>query len=171
MWNKTFIATMVVFAAILGFVCSYAYSWLQSIGSPLAALEGYAYYSNLAWASLWITSIILLVHANIAFAKQNRPWFFWATFAYFCFFVILKYFWLALAEFEFRQSRNIEQAGRLIGPFVAVFLIVIVGGLVFGNHYLAVRLRDRIYPEPVENRENETGGRPKAVKEDKEPTI
>ncbi|HMO80034.1 MAG TPA: hypothetical protein PKD24_04515 [Pyrinomonadaceae bacterium] len=161
-WSRSFIITLIIFSLIVGFFDFYAWSWLQSIGSPLAALEGYAYYSDLAWTSLWISALILLVHANIAFAKQNRPWFFWATFAYFCFFVILKYFWLALAEFDFRQSNNIEQAGTLIGPFVAVFLFVFVGGLIFANHFLAVRLSERIYPSPAKSRENEKSMNEKA---------
>lgn len=156
LWTRTFLLTLAIFALLVGFFDYYSWSWLQSIGSPYDALEGYNYYSNLAWSALWISTVILLVHANIAFVKNGRPWVFWSVFAYFCFFVILKYFWLALAEFDLRQSKNLEQAGTLIGPFVAVFLFVIFGGIVFGNHYLAVRLRDRIYPQPSENGETKS---------------
>jgi hypothetical protein len=146
MWNKTFIATTVVFAAILGFVCLYAFSWLQSITAPIDALAGYNDLSALIWPVLWISTLVLLVIANVILAKSGSPWALWATFVFFAFFVLIRQFLLSIASLNFQRIHGFESGSVIVAPLLGILLIVGFGGVVYANHLIYMRMSRRLYP-------------------------
>ncbi len=148
MWNKIFIGTIAFFSILVSFFTYYSWSWLQSIGSPPAAIEGYAYNSSLGWTSFWIGTIILLIIANIVLLKTEKAWALWATFGFFALFVIAKYFWVGLTAIEFERENSLPVSGSILGPFLAVILCLIFGAFVYADQLLAVKLLRRIYPSP-----------------------
>ncbi|MBA2380409.1 MAG: hypothetical protein H0V76_12625 [Blastocatellia bacterium] len=150
MWNKIFLTTLAIFATILAFFMYYAWSWLRSIGNPADAYQGFEFWSALGWAGLWIATLILLLNANLVFAKTERPWAFWATFGFFAFFITVKFFWLGAAAVDFQRAHQIDPGSAILGPFLAVFICIGFAGVVFANHYVAERSRLKIYPpEPT----------------------
>ncbi len=152
MWNKIYLAVFGVALFVMSFFTFYANSWLGSIGDPLAALAGYEFYAGLATSFLWISTVILLILANLLLWNTRRSWALWTSFAYFAIFVILRTFWLEKARFNFQNSD-----GFFFTPLVGVILIIVVGALVFFNQFLNLRLNERMYPikEATENAEVE----------------
>ncbi|MBX3244908.1 MAG: hypothetical protein KF685_10665 [Acidobacteria bacterium] len=148
MWNKLYLALLGISVIAVGFFVYYSWSWLQSIGDPRAAIAGYEYHSGISSTLLWITTAILLIAANFSFAKFRQPWALWTTFIYFAVFVLIKFFWLSLTASAFRTDKALGHDNSLIGPIFAVFLCAGFGIIVFANHFLAVRIHERIYPSP-----------------------
>ncbi len=150
MWSKIYFAALALFVLAMAFLNYYAYTWLQSIGDPTIAAGNYVLYSGNAWTLLWVSSVILLILANIVLLKTKRAWAMWVTLAYFVLFVLVKYFWLERSFADFLRSNNFADTPASAGPFFAVVLCLIFGAIVFFDQFLIVRLADKIYPPPIE---------------------
>lgn len=151
MFSKIYLAVLAATIAVMTFFTYYSWSWLQSIGQPAAAVAGYEYHSNLAWITLWITSIILLLLGNAVLWTTRSAWALWLTFILFSVFVVAKLFWLKIAFVDFQMRTESAGSGTLTGPFLAVLLIVIMAAIVFFNQFLVVRLLAKTYPETTEH--------------------
>jgi len=149
MWNKIYFSGLSVAILLMFFFTFYANSWLGSIGSPAAALEGYEYYASMGSTALWISSFVLLILANIILWGSRRGWAIWTTLAYFASFVILRTFWLEKARYNFQNSD-----GLFFTPVYGVVLIVAAGVVVFFNQFFNLRLNEKMYPPPPETSEN-----------------
>ncbi|QYO63131.1 hypothetical protein [Leptolyngbya sp. 7M] len=146
MWTKTYIATAVTFCLFLGFVVYYSSSWLGSITAPADAFAGYEYYRGLSWYILAFTSIVLLILANVIFAKRGKSWAMWTTLGYFCLFLVAIGFVLPIASISFLRGHGYSAELRsYFSPFIAVAFMAAAAALIYGNRYLAGRLRDRIH--------------------------
>lgn len=148
MWTKVYLALLAIASLAMAFFTHYSWSWLQSIGAPAAAIAGYNYFAGLAWAFLVISSIILVVSANVVLLKSGFSWAMWTTLGYFTLFILIQYFWLEQAA---SGTFSPEMLGRTVwlGPFFAVFLCVGAAAVIFIDQLLVVRLKNRIYPEPA----------------------
>lgn len=147
MFSKIYLAALGFSLAAMAFFTYYSWSWLQSIGQPVAAVAGYEYHSSLAWIALWVTSLILLLIGNAVLWTTRSAWALWLSLVYFAAFVIIKYFWLAREFMRFSE----EPSSFSSGPFIAVGLIILMATVVFLDTLVAVRLRARIYPDAKEN--------------------
>lgn len=166
MWTKIFAAALLLCIFILGFITYYSWSWLNSIGLPSAAIIGFEQFDSYGWTFLWISSIALLGLANVILIRTGKAWAMWITFLYFAVFVVAKYFWLAVAATNFQRDSNLPSNNYLLGPFLALFLCIAFGAIVFVNQLLVVRVTQTIYPpepdlteeiimeESVENNDN-----------------
>lgn len=141
MWNKIYFAVLFAALPVMSFFMLYAYSWLQSIGSPADAFAGYQYYAGLSSTFLWLSTAVLLILANVLLWNTRRAWALWVTFVYFSVFVILRTFWLEKARYNFQQSDSF-----FFTPFVGVILIIAFGAIVFFNQFLNLRLHEKMYP-------------------------
>ena len=155
MLSKIYLAILVLSLVAMGFFVFYSWSWLQSIGLPAAASQGYEYHAGLAWPLLWITTIALLGLANAILWATNRSWAMWVTFVYFTAMVVLRFFWLEQAYFAFRKTNNLFDGSFALGPFVAVIMIVVMAAIVFFDQFIIVRLRQKMYA-PVQDIVTET---------------
>jgi hypothetical protein len=144
MLTKVYLATAIVFIFVLGFVTYYSASWLGSITTPADAFAGYEYFRGLAWGTLWITSGILLILANILMVKSSRNWALWGTFAYFCVFVLILGFILRISEIGFLRDKGFApETSAYLSPFLAVALCVGSGVLVYADQLLINRMWNR----------------------------
>ncbi len=144
MWNKIYLALLAVAFIVMCFFTFYANSWFGSIGNPKATLEGYYHYAGWGATILGVSSLILLVIANVIFWNTRRAWAMWTTFAYFTIFVILRTFWLEKMRYNFEKSDSL-----FFTPVVGVILIVAVGAIVFFNQFINLRLNEKMYPSTV----------------------
>jgi hypothetical protein len=145
MWTKVYLATAIVFIFVLGFVTYYSASWLGSITAPADAYAGYEYFRGLAWWTLWITSAILLILANIILARAGRGWALWTTLGYFVVFVLVIGFLLPISSIGFLRDKGFApETSAYLSPFLAVGLCVGFAGLVYVNRLLVTRMRNRI---------------------------
>src|SRR5215207_3038831 len=149
MWNKIYLAVLAVAFLAMCFFTFYANSWLGSIGSPKDALQGYEYYAGLGSIFLSISSVVLLILANVILWNTRRGWAMWTTLGYFAIFVIIRAFWLEKARYNFQNPDSLFFTPALIGAI----LIIVAGIIIFFNQLLNLRLQEKMYPPPetVEN--------------------
>ncbi len=150
MLNRIFLSLLLVATLTVGFFNAYSYSWLRSIGEPSAAFDGFTYYLGLSWNALWISSALLLVTANAALWKTRSSWTMWATFVFYTFFVVARYFWLEPAGASFRVERLGAAAGYNVSVLLGIVLVFLFGVIVFFNQYLSLRLFEKMYPAVAE---------------------
>jgi hypothetical protein len=156
MWTKIFFAALGLSIAVMAFFSYYSWSWLQSIGQPEAAAEGYAYHAKLAWPTLLITTSILLVLANTVYWVGARLWPLWTTFAYFALFTGIRYFWLGREFFAFQKENGMSDAYFSGQSLLAVLLILGMAAIVFVDQVMIIRLRSRAYPAPLSTVDTDT---------------
>jgi hypothetical protein len=146
MWNKIYLIALAVLITPMAFLTYYAWSWLQSIGAPRAVVESYDYWSNLNWNYLWISTVILLILANVLLWKTRRAWALWTTFLYFAIFIVVRYFWLDQTFFQYKQTNGALQNGFSLQPLLGAALIAVAAVIVFFDQFLVKRLHDKTYP-------------------------
>jgi len=145
MWNKIYLIILAAAVLISGVLMYFPFSWLQSIGAPATVLENYDHYSNIGSIFLWISTIILLLAANVVLWKYRKSWALWASLLYFAAFTVLQTFWLERMFFQYKQDNISSSSGILWSPFLGVLLIVLMAVIVFFNQYLVKRLHDKMY--------------------------
>ena len=151
MWSKFYLAVLAVAVIVMAFFTYYAWSWLQSIGQPVAAAEGYDYHSGLAWNAIWLFTIAMLICGNAVLWASGRAWAMWATFLYFATVWIIHGFWLEPMSVRFNKESGLSDATVSMAPISAVVLIVLMAIIVFFDKFLVIRLRDKTYPSNVES--------------------
>jgi hypothetical protein len=152
MWNKIYLAVLIIAVVIMSFFTFYSHSWLGSIGDPKDALSGYEFYAGLGSTFLWISTAVLLILANILLWNSLRSWAMWTSFAYFAIFIILRFFWLETSAFNFQKANKFTESSFFFTPFVGVLFLIIVAAIVFFNQFMNLRLNERMHP-PRENEE------------------
>jgi hypothetical protein len=153
MWNKIFpvvLAVAVVAMLILTFL---AYSQLQSVGfAPAVIAENYLTYENYFRQFLWISSLILLILANVWLWMEGRSWALWATLLYFSFFTLLHGWWLGGVFSDYLLEKNLPKSGISFGILISTFVCMICAVGIFFDQFLVLRMRERMYKidAPVE---------------------
>ena len=147
MWNKIYLAVMAISIAAMAFFTFYSASWLQSIGSPAAAVSGYEYHSEMAWITIWITTIALLLVANAVLWATGKSWAVWTTVVYFAVFMIARYFWLDQAFFTFKKQNIAFDGSFSVAPLLGVMLILLVAAIAFFDQFIVVKLRKKTFAE------------------------
>ncbi len=147
MLSKIYLGLLALSVLIVGFFSYYSWSWLQSIGLPAAAIDGFVYHSELAWYALWISFAFLLVVGNGILWSSKSSWAIWASFVYLAVFVLLRYFWLDEAAFRFKKLAGLGEGSFSLGPLVGAVIVAAAAAIVFADHFVVVRLNRRLYPE------------------------
>ena len=159
MWSKLYLALLAIALAVMAFFSYYSWSWLQSIGLPAAAVEGYEYHAGLFWIFLWASSIVLLIVGNVMLWLTRNAWAMWATLLYFAVFMLLTYFWLGETAFNFKKQAGLGTGGFSLGPLLGVIFVIGAAVLIFLNQFMVVQLQRKMYPpvvEPEADTETET---------------
>lgn len=149
MWSKLYLALLVIAIAVMAFFTFYSWSWLQSIGQPAAAIEGYEIHSGLSWVFLWMSSIVLLILGNLILGLKRSAWAMWATLIYFAVFTLLNYFWLGEAAFNFKKHAGLGDGSFSLGPLLGLFFVVGSAVFIFLNQFIVVRLQRKMYPPAI----------------------
>jgi len=151
MLKKLFITALALCIAVIAFFMYYSWSWLQSIGLPATAFQGYIYHSELAWYVLWISFTALLLLGNGILWATRSSWALWTSFIYFGVFILLKYFWLDQSAFQFKKAAGLGDAWFSFGPIFGVMIVAGAALLVILDHFVVLRLYQRAFPTTVEN--------------------
>ena len=146
MLNKIYLAFLGVASVVMIFFTFYSQSWLTSIGDPKTAIENYNYWANLSWTFLWFSSFVLLIFSNILLWKTRRGWAMWATLVYFAVFTVISYFWLEQNYFTFKKANGLWKGEFSLSLFYGAGLVVIAAVVVFLNHFLNLRLNEKMFP-------------------------
>lgn len=149
MWSKLYLALLAIAILVMAFFTFYSWSWLQSIGLPTAAVEGYEYHSGLAWVFLWLSSVVLLLWGNAILWLTRSAWAMWATLIYFAVFMLMTYFWLGEAAFNFKKQSGLGTGSFSLGPVLGVIFVIGAAVLIFLNQFIVVQLQRKMYPATV----------------------
>jgi hypothetical protein len=144
MLNKIYLCALVVFIIIMSFLTYFSHSWLGSITNPKDVAANYLYYANISWYFLWISTIVLLITANLILWNSRRFWAFLTTFFYFAVFTILQTFWLDNLYSQYLQKNLLATNGFSLKPLLGAFLCIGVGVLIFLNQFLVIKMHDKM---------------------------
>ena len=150
MWNKIYSLLLVVSIVVMSIVAYLTYSQLLSIGfAPSVIVSSFDTYSSAYWGFLGVSFVILLTFGNIILWKFRTSWTLWTSLAFFIVFTLLKSFWLGreLSDYETRYA--IPHSSALITYFLGVLLCAAAAVVVFFNHFLVLRMRDKIHGSPA----------------------
>ena len=144
MLTKIYVVLLAVSTGPNGFFSYYAWSWLQSIGSPQSASDGYNYNASIALEVLCITSVALLILANITLVKTRKSWAMWTALSYFGIFMIVEYFWLEpTASSQF--GSQLLGRNTSLGTVFAAIIFIVAAAFVYANQFAVVRLTSNMY--------------------------
>jgi hypothetical protein len=152
MLNKFYLGVLSVSLVMMAFFSYYAWSWLQSIGLPASAMDGYQYHSSIGWYVLWITFASLFLLGNAVFWKSERSWAIWTSLVYFSLFILLRYFWLEEAAFRFKKTSGLGDGSFSLGPILGAILIAGMAVFTFLDYFVLIRLYRKVFPAPIEDR-------------------
>ena len=150
MYSKIYSGVIAASIALMAFFTYYSWSWLQSIGLPAAAVDGYQYHSNLAWYALWVTFAALLILGNAVLWSTRSSWALWTSLVYFSVFILINYFWLDQEAFRFKKSNGLWDGSFSLSPLLGVIFVIAAGVIVFADQFIAVRLYRKMYPPIVD---------------------
>ncbi len=146
MWNKIYLIILAAAIILSGILTFLAHDKLQSTGfAPATIVENYNYYANLNSMVLWISTIVLLIAANVVLWKLRKSWALWTTLVYFAAFTVLQTFWLGQSFFQFKKDNNLSSDVLSFSPFFGIATIILMAIIVFFNQYLVKRLHDKMY--------------------------
>ena len=144
MWNRVFVALIIIASVVTGFLIYYAGSWLQSIGSPRDAFEGFVYYSSIPQAVLWASIVVLLIVANVVLWTSGRSWALWMTLLFVAVFVFARYAWLDYAGFGFAGQYGFDGDQLRWGFMTSLLTTAAAAGVIYFDVFLVGRLRRRL---------------------------
>ena len=148
MWDKIYTAVLGISFVLMAGLTFYSYTWLQSVGSPVNVVQNYDYYSNIGWIFLWISSIILLILANVILWSTKNAWAMWATVLYFALFMLIRTLWLDQSFFNYQQQNGLTNRAFFLGAFSAILFCVLAAIIVFFNQFIVKRMRDKMFAQP-----------------------
>jgi hypothetical protein len=161
MWNKLYLAAILICTIVAGFFAYYAWSWLQSIGDPRIGMENYGYHRSMGIYAMMIATLLLIVLGNVLLWLGRSAWGLWAADAYFfvfalVFLVLLK----AAANSYCLENKLCTDPSRAAGILLTVFGSLALTGILFLDQFIVLRLREKMYgPERLESAEQKENSR------------
>lgn len=154
MLNKIYLALLLIAILVMSVLTFLCYSQLQSIGfAPTQIVQNFDYYDSLHKSILWISSLALLILANIILWTNRKSWALWTSFAYFVVFILLNTWWLSESVGAYKKLNNLPESGIIITGLFGALLCVVIGIGIFFNQFIAIKMRDKIFDKPVEQSE------------------
>lgn len=157
MWNKIYLVALAIAVLMMGVLTYFSYSWLQSVTKPTDVVASFEYYSNFSWTFLFISSVVLLIVANVLLWLSRRAWALWTTLAYFSIFILLQTWWLNGAFLSYQKTNNLTESTFSFLGLGGTALCIIVAIGIFFDQFLVLRMRDRMYGAATAAAEKPTG--------------
>jgi hypothetical protein len=146
MLSKIYLALFAVAVLVILTVTFLTYTQLQSIGFPPPQIvENFSFYDSLLKTILWISSVILLILANVILWTNRTSWALWLTFGYFAVFILLNMWWLGDSLHFYKKQQGLSEGSFQLGGIFAALMVVIVGIGVFFNQFIVYRLHDKMF--------------------------
>lgn len=145
MWNKIYTVALAIFVLVMLVLTYLTFSQLQSVGfAPAVIAENYLVYESYFQQFLWMSSVALLILANVLLWTEQKSWALWATFLYFAVFVLLQGWWFGRMFSAYQQNNNLPQNAISFGILVSTFICIIAAVGIFFNQFLVLRMRERM---------------------------
>jgi hypothetical protein len=152
MWNKVYLIALAVFLVLMSVLTYISSSWLGSITRPSDVAQSYISNSTTSWYVLLISTLILLILANIVLWNTLKAWAFWTTLLYFVIFIVLQTFWLDNSFVQYLKDNGLAPGQYTLRPLFGAVLCIGAGIFVFFNQLVVLRMHEKMYAkeEPVE---------------------
>ncbi len=153
MLYKFYLFALAVFVLVMGFLTYLAYDWLGSVTAPEDVVRKYE--ENLKYGRffLLVSSLLLLIFANVIFWKMRQAWTFWATLAYFAFFILIQNILLNGAFVQYQNTKKILDGTFSWIPLIGVSLCISAAFVVFINQFVVTRMHDKMFAQDAEIKE------------------
>lgn len=152
MWNKIYTAILGISFILSAGLTYYAYTWLQSVGSPVNVVQNFEYYANAGRMFLWTSSIILLVLANVILWTTGNAWAMWTTLIYFALFILIQTFWLDKSFLSYQQNNGIAENAFFLTAFTGIILCVLAAIGIFFDQFIVKKMYDRTHQSQTETK-------------------
>jgi hypothetical protein len=147
MLNKIFLVVLFVAFLVMSGLTYFCYDSLTHIGfSPRQIVENFNGFRATYFTSLWITSGILLIFANIILWSSRRAWTLWSSFIFFAIFLLVQTFWLGNKLQTYLAAEFPSETSLGLGGIAGAFACIIAAIGVFFNQFIVIRLRDKMFP-------------------------
>lgn len=158
MLNKIYLILFAVAILLMAVLSYLTVSQLNSIGFPPPQIvEYFRSFESLHWLSLWISSLALLILANVILWTNRTSWALWITLLFFGVFIMVNTWWLTENLGSYQKVHNLETGGMLSKNGIFGAILCIVGGIgIFFNQYIVLRMRDKMFDKPSEVVEEKT---------------
>lgn len=152
MWNKVYFLALAVAAVVMGVLAYLAFNELQKIGFAPATIAGnFLYYESMYHQFLWMSSVLLLIVANVVLWQMRQARALWTTLVFFAVFVMLDTWWLGGLYSNYKQTNLAAPDSFSFSGIVGAILCVAAALIIFFNHFIVLRMRDRINGVPAVN--------------------
>jgi apolipoprotein N-acyltransferase len=145
MWNKVYLIAAAVFLLVMSVLTYISGSWLGSITKPADVAQQYISNSNISWYFLIISSLILLILANVILWTTQKTWAFWTTLLYFVVFIVLQTFWLDNSFVQYLKDNGLAPGTYTLRPLLGAVLCIVAAVLVFFNQLVVLRMHEKMY--------------------------
>lgn len=150
MWNKIYPLLLAASVVVMCAVAYLAYSQLQSIGfAPAKIVASFDTYAGAYWGFLVVSFLVLLAVGNVILWMFRNSWALWTSLAFFAVFALLKSFWLDKALFDYETANSLAASPTFFSNIVVILMCAAVAAAVFFNHFLVLRMRDKIHGVPA----------------------
>jgi hypothetical protein len=146
MWNKIYLGLLLVAFAAMCVMTFWCYNWLGSVDRPETVAANLMSSQSLYRTTLWISSAVLMIVANVLLWTKRSAWALWATFIYFAAFIILQTWWLNSLSNNYLIANKME-AGFVGMGIVGIVLCIITAIGVFFNQFIVFRMRDKMFAD------------------------
>lgn len=145
MLNKIYLIALAVFVLGMCILSYLAFDWLGSLTAPDDVVRKFE--ENLKYGRIFLllSSLVLLILANVMFWKLRQTWAFWTTLAYFALFILIQNILLNGAFVKYQNSKQLTDGTFSWIPIVGVLLCVSGAFIVFVNQFLATRMHDKMF--------------------------
>jgi heme/copper-type cytochrome/quinol oxidase subunit 2 len=153
MWNKVYLIAAAFFLLVMSVLTYISCGWLESITKPADVAQQYISNSNISWYFLIISSLILLILANVILWTAQKAWAFWTTLLYFVVFIVLQTFWLDNSFVQYLKDNGLAPGTYTLRPLLGAVLCIVAAILVFFNQIVVLRMYEKMYAkeEPAES--------------------
>ena len=150
MLNKIFLLVLAIAIIAMSVLSFFSYNWLQSVDKPATVAANFDIYSGFTWTFLWISSVALLIFANVLLWTYKSIWSLWLSFLYFASFILLNTLWLGELAFAYKKINGLSDGAFSILGIAGAVLCVVVAVGVFFDQFIVLRLREKMSGKPPE---------------------
>ena len=145
MLNKIYLIALAVFVVGMCVLTYFGFDWLSSLTVPDDVKRNYEQWFRYGQIFLFVSSLILLILANVILWQTRQKWAFWATLGYFVVFILVQTFWLNRAFVQYQTDKNLAHDSTSFAPIFGVFMIIAAAVVIYFNQFLVTRTLDKMF--------------------------
>ena len=145
MLNKIYLIALAVFVVGMCVLTYFGFDWLSSLTVPDDVKRNYEQWFRYGRIFLFVSSLILLILANVILWQTRQKWAFWTTLGYFVVFILVQTFWLNRAFVQYQTDKKLIEDTISFTPIIGVLMIITAAVVIYFNQFLVTRTLDKMF--------------------------